>query len=136
MLRQVYIGNNVLADLSMKLKFPELKKNYTTMGEALRSARHRRKEAAFRVAMNGATEAEKYMYDKFIMSEIDFKDLRSTARLPYEMLVSGNKVYALYARYRIAISFPDLSMMGSNSFMKIMKSPEAIRKALTHAAGG
>lgn len=95
-----------------------------------------KKEAVFGVAMKGATEADKYMDDKFIMSVIDFKDLRSTAHLPYEMLVSGNKVYALYARFRIAISFPDLSMMGSNSFMKIMKSPEAIRKALTQAAGG
>jgi len=95
-----------------------------------------KKEAVFGVAMKGATEADKYMDDRFIMSEIDFKDIRSTAHLPYEILVSGNKVYALYARFRIAVSFPDLSMMGSNSFMHIMKSPEAIRKALTHAAGG
>jgi hypothetical protein len=95
-----------------------------------------KKEAVFGVALKGATEADKYRDDKFIMSVIDFKDIRSTAHLPYEMLVSGNKVYALYARFRIAISFPDLSMMGSNSFMNIMKSPEAIRKALTLAAGG
>jgi len=95
-----------------------------------------KKEAVFGVALKGATEADKYMDDRFIMSEIDFMDIRSTAHLPYEILVSGNKVYALYARFRIATSFPDLSMMGSNSFMHIMKSPEAIRKALTHAAGG
>ena len=95
-----------------------------------------KKEAVFGVALKGATEADKYRDDKFIMSVIDFKDIRSTAHLPYEMLVSGNKVYALYARFRIAISFPDLSMMGSNSFMNIMKSPEAIRKALAQAAGG
>ena len=75
-------------------------------------------------------EAQKYMDDKFIMSEIDFRDIKSTAHLPYEVLVSGNKAYALYARFRIAIDFPDLSMMGSNSFMNIMKTPEAIRKAL------
>ena len=55
---------------------------------------------------------------------------KSTAHLPYEVLVSGNKVYALYARFRIAINFPDLSMMGANSFMNIMDAPEAIRKAL------
>ena len=54
----------------------------------------------------------KYMDDKYIMSEIDFQDVKSTAHLPYDILVSGNKVYALYARFRIAISFPDLSMMG------------------------
>ena len=95
-----------------------------------------KKEVVFGVAMKGATEADKYMDDKFIMSVIDFKDIRSTAHLSYELLVSGNKVYALYARFRIAVSFPDLSMMGSNSFMNIMKSPEAIRKALTQAAVG
>jgi len=95
-----------------------------------------KKEAVFGVAMKAATEADKNMDDKYIMREIDFKEIRSTAHLPYEILVSGNKVYALYARFRIAVSFPDLSMMGSNSFMNIMKSPEAIRKALVQAAGG
>ena len=95
-----------------------------------------KKEAVFGVGMKAASDADKFMDDKFIMSEIDFKDLKSTAHLPSEMLVSGNKVYALYARFRIAISFPDLSMMGSNSFMHIMDSPKAIRKALTQAAGG
>jgi len=89
-----------------------------------------KKESVFGVAMKGATEFDKYMDDKYIMSEIDFHDIRSTAHLPYEVLVSDNKVYALYARFRIAINFPDLSMMGKNSFMNIMKSPDAIRDAL------
>jgi hypothetical protein len=70
------------------------------------------------------------------MGVIDFKDVKSAAHLPYEMLVTGKKVIALYARFRIALDFPDLKMMGSNSFMKIMESPEAIRKALVVAAGG
>lgn len=73
--------------------------------------------------------------DEFIMGHIDFKPLRSSAHLPYEMLVSGNRVYALYARFRIAINFPDLKMMGSNSFLKIMCSPKAIKNALKQAAG-
>jgi len=46
------------------------------------------------------------------------------------VLVSGNKVYALYARFRIALNFPDLSMMGKHSFMNIMKTPDAIRDVL------
>lgn len=74
--------------------------------------------------------------DKYIMGFIDFKPIRSTAHLPYEMLVSGNKVYALYARFRIAINFPDLKMMGDNSFFRIMDAPDEIEKALTLAAGG
>ena len=88
-----------------------------------------KQESVFGVAMKGSGD-DKYRDDQFIMSEIDFHDVRSTAHLPYEVLVSGNKVYALYARFRIAIDFPDLSMMGKNSFMNIMKTPEAIRVAL------
>lgn len=95
-----------------------------------------KKETVFGVGMKGKTDTDKFMDDKYIMSEIDFKDIRSTAHLPYEILVSGNKVYALYARFRIAASFPDLTMMGDNSFMRIMDAPEAIRKALTYTAGG
>lgn len=91
-----------------------------------------KQETVFGVSMKGSGD-NKYMDDKFIMNEIDFHDIKSTAHLPYEVLVSGNKVYALYARFRIAIDFPDLSMMGKNSFMNIMMSPEAIRKALQAA---
>ena len=92
-----------------------------------------KKESVFGVAMKGAEEVDRHMDDRYIMSEIDFRDIKSTAHLPYEVLVSDNKVYALYARFRIAISFPDLSMMGSNSFMNIMDSPDAIRNALKKA---
>ncbi len=88
-----------------------------------------KQESVFGVGMKGSGD-NKYMDDQYIMNEIDFRDVKSTAHLPYEVLVSGNKVYALYARFRIAINFPDLSMMGSHSFMNIMKAPEAIRKAL------
>ncbi len=87
-------------------------------------------ESVFGVAMKAATEVDNYMDDQFIMKEIDFREVKSTAHLPYEILVSGNNVYALYARFRIAINFPDLSMMGKNSFMNIMKTPDAIRSVL------
>jgi hypothetical protein len=76
------------------------------------------------------------MDEAFIMSEIDFKPIRSTAHLPYEVLVKGSDVEALHARFRIAINFPDLSMMGQNSFMNIMPSPDAIEESLTLVAGG
>lgn len=74
--------------------------------------------------------------DKYIMDRIDFKDIKSSGHLPYEMVISGNKVYALPAEFRIAISFPDLSMIGSNSFASIMCAPDAISEALTFGAGG
>jgi hypothetical protein len=88
-----------------------------------------KQESVFGVSMKGSGD-DKYRDDTFIMSEIDFRDVKSTAHLPYEVLVSGKRVYALYARFRIAINFPDLAMMGKNSFMNIMKTPEAIRTAL------
>lgn len=73
--------------------------------------------------------------DTYIMSEVDFKDIRSSAHLPYEILVKDNEIYALGARFRIAISFPDLKMMGKNSFMNIMSAPKAIKNALKAASG-
>lgn len=87
-----------------------------------------KEEAVYGVAISKGKGA-----DKYIMDYIDFGDVKSTAHLPYEILVSGNKVYHLYARFRIAISFPDLSMMGSNSFMSIMSAPGAIKDALKEA---
>lgn len=92
-----------------------------------------KKESVFGVAMKGG---DKYMDDKYIMSVVDFGDLKASAHLPHEMLVTGNQVIALYGRFRIALDFPDLKMSGANSFMKIMESPEAIRKAMVAAAGG
>jgi len=85
----------------------------------------------FGTLMTGAPEA-----DQYIMSVIDFGDLKATAHLPYEVLVSGKTVYALYARFRVAMNFPTLKMMGSNSFMNIMECPEAIRLTLQKAVGG
>jgi hypothetical protein len=93
-------------------------------------------QTLFGVGFKGKTEEDKYADDKFIMSEIDFKDLRSTAHLPYELLVNGKDIEALHARFRIAINFPDLSMMGDNSFMNIMATPKALRNALAAVAGG
>ena len=95
-----------------------------------------KKQTLFGVALSSESTGNKYMDDNFIMSEIDFKELRSTAHLPYDILVTDDTVEALHARFRIAINFPDLSMMGANSFMNIMPSPDAIRDSLTQAAGG
>jgi len=90
-----------------------------------------KKQAIIGVAMTDGVTS-----DQFIMTEVDFKDIRSTAHLPYEILIDKDgKVYALSAKFRIAISFPDLSMTGDHSFMGIMDSPDAIKKVLQQAAG-
>jgi hypothetical protein len=73
--------------------------------------------------------------DAFIMKEIDFKPLRSTGHLPYEVLVAGGEIKALHAKFRIAENFPDLPMMGANSFMNIRCAPDAIEDSLKRMAG-
>jgi len=76
------------------------------------------------------------MDESWIMTNVDFEKLKGTAYLPYEILVDGNEVVAQHMRFRMAVHFPDLKMMGQNSFMNIMPSPKAIEVALTAAAGG
>jgi hypothetical protein len=90
----------------------------------------------FGVARKAPSDDAKNMDDQFIMSIVDFREHKGTAYLPYEIMVDGNKVVALHMRFRMAVQYPDLKMMGDNSFMKLMKSPNAIQKALKQVAGG
>ncbi|HYA37013.1 MAG TPA: hypothetical protein VEI74_01900 [Candidatus Methylomirabilis sp.] len=73
--------------------------------------------------------------DKEIMDIVDFGDLKHTAYLPYEIMVDGNRVIALRARYRIALNFPDTKMYGEHGFTKIMTAPWGIQLALEAVAG-
>jgi hypothetical protein len=74
--------------------------------------------------------------DKEVMDIIDYQDIRSTPYLPYELMVQGNKAIALRGRYRIAVNFPDTTMIGEHGFTKIMSSPGGIKDALKAVAGG
>lgn len=94
-----------------------------------------KQETVVGVSLSGPDNVE-CSGDQYIMDRIDFKDIKSTGHLPYEIVISGNKVYMLPAEFRIAISFPDLSMIGSNSFASIMCAPDAIQTALTFGSGG
>lgn len=92
----------------------------------------------FGVALAGKSD-EDCSGDNYIMSRIDKSNPRHSAHLPYELLVYGNDIEALYGRFRIAISWPHLPMVASETgatFMSIMCSPDAIKEALTAAAGG
>ncbi|MGW8287549.1 MAG: hypothetical protein ACWGOD_04850, partial [Desulfobulbales bacterium] len=73
--------------------------------------------------------------DKEIMDIIDFQQIRSTAYLPYELMVQGNEAIALRGRYRIAVYFPDTAMVGEHGFTKIMSAPGGIKNALEAVAG-
>ncbi len=61
---------------------------------------------------------------------IDISSPKHTAFLPYEMLVLDKKVFMLHGRFRIALSFPDLSM---GTFMKIVSTPGDIKDLLKTA---
>lgn len=93
-------------------------------------------ETIFGVSMKAPGDGDEHMDDAFQMEVVDFEDLKQNAYLPYEVMVTGNKVVALHMRFRMAVHFPGLKMMGDHSFMKLMSSPEAIRKSLTEAVGG
>jgi uncharacterized protein (DUF302 family) len=90
----------------------------------------------FGVARKAPDESELDMDEAHIMGVVDFDELKGTAYLPYEIMVDGTDVVALNMRFRMAVHYPDLKMMGKNSFMTLMSSPGAIQKALTAAAGG
>ncbi|MDQ7048909.1 MAG: hypothetical protein Q9M92_04930 [Enterobacterales bacterium] len=65
--------------------------------------------------------------DKNILEKIDTADNKHTAYLPYAVLVSGNKIYSLPGKFRIALAFPDLGM---GQFMNIMDAPDGIVDSL------
>lgn len=73
------------------------------------------------VALKGADGESSFL------PTIDTSNPRHTAFLPYELLVHEGNVYMLHGRYRIALSFPDLSM---GTFMKIVSTPDNIRSLI------
>lgn len=73
--------------------------------------------------------------DRAIMEIIDFQPIRSTAYLPYEIMVQRGKITSLAGRYRIAVHFPDTKMIGEHGFTKIMSAPGGIKRALEAVAG-
>ena len=94
-------------------------------------------ESIIGVALKGK-DADDCSGDEFVMKKIDKASPRSTAHLPYEIVVSDGTAYALFARFRIAINWPHLPMMASETgatFMSIMCSPGAIEEALIEASG-
>jgi hypothetical protein len=121
-------------------KYPSQAAAIAALEEGLRAGKGRTKKI-YRVDVSpdetvfGVALADGCGADSNVMKEIDFKPLRSTGHLPYEVLVSKGEVYALHAKFRIAVNFPDLSMMGDHSFMKIRCAPDSIEGALKQVVG-
>ena len=87
-------------------------------------------QTVFGVSMNATNKKEQDLDDEHQLSIVDFESPKKSAYLPYEVLVTGNRVEALHMKFRMALHFPDLSMMGDNSFMKLRPSPGKIKDAL------
>lgn len=121
-------------------KYPSQAEAIAAVEEGLAAGKGRTKKI-YRVDVSpdetvfGVALAEGCGADSHVMKTIDFKPLRATGHLPYEVLVSKGEVHALHAKFRIAMNFPDLSMMGDHSFMKIRCAPDSIEGALKLAAG-
>lgn len=82
-----------------------------------------------------AAAIDKNANDKTIMADTVDKtfDIKTTAYLPYEIVVDGKEVRALHMRFRMAVWHPDLTMV---TFGKIVASPAAIEALLKDVAGG
>jgi len=84
-----------------------------------------RQIAVFGVAMNDPKEGEGWWVKTIGTANI--------AALPYEIYIVGPKVNHLFARFRIALGWPEVGM---GDFMRIVEAPGIIRDDLTAVAGG
>ena len=87
-------------------------------------------QTVFGVGMKATSEDDKALDETFQMDVVDFEGCKKRAYFPYEVLVAGNNVEALHMRFRMAVHFPDLIMMGSHGFTKLMSSPGVIESSL------
>jgi len=65
--------------------------------------------------------------EKKFLPKIDYKEPKHVTFMPYELLVMKDRVVMLHGRFRIALSFPDLSM---GTFMKIVSTPGDIANSM------
>ena len=84
-----------------------------------------KKVAVFGVALNDPKEGEGWWVKTIGADNI--------AAMPYEIYVVNNKANHLFARFRIALGWPNVGM---GDFMRIVEAPGVIRDTLTMVAGG
>lgn len=83
-----------------------------------------KKMAVFGVAMNDPKEGEGW-WVKAVGAD-------NVAALPYEIYVVNSKANHLFARYRIALGWPEVGM---GTFMRIVEAPYIIQETLALVAG-
>jgi hypothetical protein len=94
-----------------------------------------KEQTVFGVGMKMTNEEEEDIDSTFQMSIVDFEGCKKRAYFPYEVLVNGKEVEALHMRFRMAVHFPNLSMMGSHGFTKLISAPGDIEDALEEMVG-
>ena len=89
-------------------------------------------QTVFGVGMKATDDSDKEVDidESHQLSIVDFEGYSKVAYFPYEILVDGSNVEALPMKFRMAVHFPDLSMMGKHGFTKLMSSPGATKDAL------
>lgn len=92
-------------------------------------------QVVFGVGMQ-SSDPEVRIDDAAQMAVVDFEGCRKRAYLPYEILVRGSEVEALHMRFRMAVHFPNLSMMGEHGFTKLMPYPGDIGDSLEQMVSG
>lgn len=72
-----------------------------------------------------------------LVQAVDHDAPRGYAFLPYPILLDGNVAETLNLRFRMALFFPDLPMMGGEaSFFKLRSAPDAINDLLISVVDG
>jgi hypothetical protein len=92
-------------------------------------------QTVFGVAMKATNDEETDIDEAHQLSIVDFEGYSKVAYFPYEILVNGADVESLHMRFRMAVHFPDLSMMGAHGFTKLMASPPATEDAFEQLVG-
>ncbi|WP_017926698.1 hypothetical protein [Thioalkalivibrio sp. HL-Eb18] len=87
------------------------------------------------VAIRADDGAESEATDLNTLETIDVRERRHTAYVPYEILVEGGDIEALHMRFRAALHWPDLRMLGDHSFMQLRRVPGALEETLREVAG-
>jgi len=86
-------------------------------------------QTVFGVGMKATSDAEDDIDEEHQLAIVDFEGYSKVAYYPYEILVDGSNVEALHMKFRMAVHYPDLSMMGAHGFTKLMSAPGATEDA-------
>ena len=86
-------------------------------------------QTVFGVGMKATSDAEDDIDEEHQLAIVDFEGYSKVAYFPYEILVDGTNVEALHMKFRMAVHYPDLSMMGAHGFTKLMSAPGATKDA-------